>query len=163
MQKWGTKLRNANDATILAFNDIAKWQCPVLCTCKDPVVEENTLNLRVARDTDPGVDDVLALLLALSSAELSVRAIALTHGNTTLPKALNNLRKLFYALHLHLEAFPDERSRWPGLSSKIDVFLGDQKPIKGEPAVAAYFHGQYTDFYYCLLTETLTRPAAETA
>lgn len=41
-------------------------------------------------DTDPGVDDALALLLALRSPELRVVGISTTHGNVGLPRATEN-------------------------------------------------------------------------
>ena len=34
-------------------------------------------------DTDPGIDDMLALLLALASPELDIRGISVSYGNTT--------------------------------------------------------------------------------
>lgn len=101
-------------------------------------------------DCDPGVDDVLAVLLALASPELLVLAITLTHGNTTLPNALANLQKLFHALEQHLLANPDERAKWPGVDpelrarygvGKIVVMAGSQGPIEGEAVTAKYFHG----------------------
>jgi inosine-uridine nucleoside N-ribohydrolase len=50
--------------------------------------------LPVVVDTDPGIDDVLALLLALESPELDVRAIVTVHGNATLAHATANARRL---------------------------------------------------------------------
>jgi pyrimidine-specific ribonucleoside hydrolase len=41
-------------------------------------------------DTDPGIDDALALLLALHSPELDVRGVAVTYGNTVLENAYRN-------------------------------------------------------------------------
>ena len=38
-------------------------------------------------DTDPGVDDLLAILLAIASPEVSLEGITLTFGNTTLDYA----------------------------------------------------------------------------
>ena len=46
--------------------------------------------LPVVIDTDPGIDDTLALLLALRSPELDVRGIAVTYGNTTVEQAFRN-------------------------------------------------------------------------
>jgi len=45
-------------------------------------------------DTDPGIDDALALLLALASPELDVRAVTTVYGNTTLDNATANARLL---------------------------------------------------------------------
>jgi purine nucleosidase len=41
-------------------------------------------------DTDPGIDDTIALLLALQSPELEVRGIAASYGNTTVEHSYRN-------------------------------------------------------------------------
>jgi len=103
-------------------------------------------------DTDPGVDDALALLLALSSPHLLVVGITLTHGNTTLSYAQKNLDKMFFALEKHLEQ-TDERERWRGVTDKewrkkhgaeekITVWKGCEGPVEGQAVTAKYFHGQ---------------------
>ncbi|KAL8287016.1 hypothetical protein RQP46_004022 [Phenoliferia psychrophenolica] len=101
-------------------------------------------------DTDPGVDDVIALLLALASPELLVIAITLTHGNTPLDATLTNVRKMFWMLEKHLEQHPEEKSRWPGLDMELRsslgagpilVFLGNEGPVEGDAVFAKYFHG----------------------
>ncbi|HEX9614743.1 MAG TPA: nucleoside hydrolase, partial [Bacteroidota bacterium] len=43
-------------------------------------------------DTDAGVDDALALILALRSAEVSVRAVTTVAGNTTVGNCTRNVR-----------------------------------------------------------------------
>lgn len=45
---------------------------------------------RVLLDTDPGIDDALAILLALASPEIELAALAVVHGNCPLPDALRN-------------------------------------------------------------------------
>ena len=50
--------------------------------------------LRVIIDTDPGVDDALAILLALRSPELKVEAITPVAGNVPLEFTLPNALKL---------------------------------------------------------------------
>ena len=45
---------------------------------------------RIIIDTDPGVDDALAFLLALASPELKLEALTTTQGNVTLEKATRN-------------------------------------------------------------------------
>jgi purine nucleosidase/pyrimidine-specific ribonucleoside hydrolase len=49
---------------------------------------------RVIIDTDPGVDDALAILLALRSPELEVVAITTVCGNVTVEQATRNLFKV---------------------------------------------------------------------
>jgi purine nucleosidase len=48
------------------------------------------LDIPVVIDTDPGIDDTLALLLALNSPELDVRGIAVSYGNTVVEHAHRN-------------------------------------------------------------------------
>ncbi|MDE3065564.1 MAG: nucleoside hydrolase [Acidobacteriota bacterium] len=50
--------------------------------------------LRVVIDTDPGVDDAVAILLALASPELDVRAITTVAGNVDLGLTTLNARRL---------------------------------------------------------------------
>jgi purine nucleosidase len=45
---------------------------------------------RIIIDTDPGVDDALAFLLALASPEIRLEALSTTQGNVTLEKATVN-------------------------------------------------------------------------
>src|SRR5215472_14219428 len=49
---------------------------------------------KVIIDTDPGVDDALALLFALSSPELNVEAITVVAGNVRLELALENALRM---------------------------------------------------------------------
>lgn len=46
--------------------------------------------MRVILDTDPGIDDALAILLLAASSEISLEAITVTHGNTTVDKCAKN-------------------------------------------------------------------------
>lgn len=79
-----------------------------------------------------------------------MRAISVTHGNCTRDAALANLHKTFAALELHLQQRPEDLHLWPGVDLErrrslgfgpIEVFLGSEGPIKGEPVTAKYFHG----------------------
>jgi purine nucleosidase len=45
---------------------------------------------RILFDTDPGIDDSLAILLALASPELQVEGISVVHGNCPVEQALKN-------------------------------------------------------------------------
>jgi purine nucleosidase len=49
---------------------------------------------KVIIDTDPGTDDALAILLALNSPELDVRALTVVPGNVTAQQGLENALKL---------------------------------------------------------------------
>jgi len=49
---------------------------------------------KVIIDTDPGTDDALALMLALTSPELDVRAITVVPGNVTLEMGVDNAMRM---------------------------------------------------------------------
>lgn len=121
-------------------------------------------------DTDPGVDDVIALLLALSSPHLLVLGITLTHGNCTLSSTEKNLAKLFYALENHVETTQGstaEQERWRGVTDRkwrkkwggedaetIKVWKGCEGPLQGEAVTAKYFHGQVSISFLSRETRT---------
>ncbi len=50
--------------------------------------------MRILIDTDPGIDDSVALALAVRSPELEIAAITTTYGNTTVERATRNLLAL---------------------------------------------------------------------
>ncbi|KAI0630323.1 nucleoside hydrolase [Trametes polyzona] len=95
-------------------------------------------------DTDPGVDDVLALLLALASPELEVLAIIISFGNTDRSSSHLNVLKTYQALARHVAQFPEDASRFPGLTPqrKTILALGVDRPLEGEIHSAQYFHGR---------------------
>ena len=53
---------------------------------------------RVIIDTDPGIDDALALLFALQSSDLEVAAITTVSGNVTVDKATRNVMTILSLL-----------------------------------------------------------------
>ena len=54
---------------------------------------------RIIIDTDPGVDDALAFLLALASPEIQLEALTTTQGNVTLEKATRNALSVLELAH----------------------------------------------------------------
>ena len=81
--------------------------------------------LTVIIDTDPGVDDLLAILLAFNSSELQVDALTTVGGNCSLADATRNALRT-----LEVAARPD-----------IPVYKGAARPLKGRYEYARYFHG----------------------
>ena len=62
---------------------------------------------RIIIDTDPGVDDAFAFLLALASPEIQLEALTTTQGNVTLEKATRNalsVLELGHASHIPVAA-----------------------------------------------------------
>lgn len=77
-------------------------------------------------DTDPGIDDALALLLALSSPEVRVEAVTIVGGNVGLERCVRN------AL-LTIEA--------SGAREPPPVAAGAAGPLVGQAVDAAHVHG----------------------
>ncbi len=77
-------------------------------------------------DTDPGIDDALALLLALSSPEVAVEAITVVGGNVSLETCVRNTL-------LTLEA--------SGTPNPPPVAAGAAGPLVGGAIDAAHVHG----------------------
>ena len=80
----------------------------------------------VILDTDPGVDDALAIMLALSSPELDVIGICTVSGNVPLSTGTRNAQGLVQLL---------ERP-------EIPVFAGADQPLKRDPVFATEVHGE---------------------
>ncbi len=82
---------------------------------------------RILIDTDPGVDDALALLLALKSPELHVEAITTVSGNVHVEQATQNLLTI-----LGLLAIPD----YPIIAK------GEAEPLVKPLVKAEHVHGE---------------------
>ena len=102
---------------------------------------------RVIIDTDPGVDDVLAMLLALAatSSELEVILIAVTFGNIDVRSCLRNVVAIFHVLEKELE-FRRSKGIAPGYEGitkfKPIVAIGPSEPLQDLVSENAdYFHG----------------------
>lgn len=77
-------------------------------------------------DCDPGIDDSLAILLALASDELDVRAVTTTFGNVDLRQTTKNALNV-----LELS----------GVKAPPPVGAGSSHPLKGRPPSARSVHG----------------------
>lgn len=82
--------------------------------------------LPVIIDCDPGHDDAIALVLALASPELDVKAVTSSAGNQTPEKTLRNVLRM-----LTLLKRPD-----------IPVAGGALKPLMRELIIADNVHGE---------------------
>jgi purine nucleosidase len=80
---------------------------------------------RVIIDTDPGVDDAMAILLALNSPELQVEALTVVPGNVEGKQGLENALKIV------------------SLAGRCDVVVagGAQHPLNQKLITAQYWHG----------------------
>ncbi|KAL2165620.1 hypothetical protein VTG60DRAFT_4241 [Thermothelomyces hinnuleus] len=100
---------------------------------------------RIIIDTDPGVDDVLALLLALSASpeELEVAMISVTYGNVPLQSCLRNVVALFHVLEKEM-AWRESTGKptYGALNAyKPIVAVGAEHALEDEQLVADHFHG----------------------
>src|ERR1700727_2374112 len=77
-------------------------------------------------DTDPGTDDVMAILLALNSPELKVEAFTVVPGNVDGRQGLDNALKIV------------------SLAGRCDVPVaaGAQHPLMQKLITAQYWHGK---------------------
>lgn len=81
---------------------------------------------RIIIDTDPGIDDALAFLLALASPEIKLEALTTTQGNVTLAKATRNALSVL------------ELAR----ASHIPVASGSLLPLVQPLRASAAIHGE---------------------
>ncbi|MGB0034065.1 MAG: nucleoside hydrolase [Candidatus Acidiferrales bacterium] len=81
---------------------------------------------KVIIDTDPGTDDATAILLALNSPELDVRALTVVPGNVTAAQGLENALKLV------------------SLANRCDIPVagGAQHPLFQKLITAEFWHGK---------------------
>lgn len=81
---------------------------------------------KVIIDTDPGTDDAIAIMLALNSPELDVRALTVVPGNVTAQLGLENALKL------------------ASLANRCDIPVagGAQHPLFQKLITAEFWHGK---------------------
>ena len=81
---------------------------------------------RIILDTDPGIDDSLAILLALASPEISLEGLSVVHGNSsTAQGTVNALSVLELAK-----------------ASRIPVYRGCELPLVQPSLLAPETHGE---------------------
>jgi inosine-uridine nucleoside N-ribohydrolase len=82
--------------------------------------------MKILLDCDPGHDDAIALLLALASPEVELVGVTTVHGNQTLEKTTLNALKLLEFVG----------------RTDVPVAAGADRPLRREPFVAEYVHGE---------------------
>jgi purine nucleosidase len=97
-------------------------------------------------DTDPGIDDALAILLALASPEVELSALTVIGGNCAVPAAVRNA--------LNVLAL--------GGAPHIPVAAGVERPLLRPPLLAPETHGD-SGLGYATLAPSPAAPAAEHA
>lgn len=86
----------------------------------------NAAPKKIILDTDPGTDDAMALMLALNSPELDVRAVTVVPGNVTAAQGLENALRMI------------------SLANRCDipVAAGAQHPLFQKLITAEFWHGK---------------------
>jgi len=84
-------------------------------------------------DTDPGIDDCLALLLALNSPELDVRGISVSYGNTSIENAFRNAVEILRKVKRPPPPPPPP--------VRVPLGIGARRPLKRQLQVADDTHG----------------------
>jgi purine nucleosidase len=100
--------------------------------------------VKVWIDTDPGIDDALAIMLALKSPELEVVGISAVHGNIDVELGASNALKILSLL-----------------GSNVPVWVGASRNLIGDLRTAPYIHGE--DGLGDLLTAPDRRPESGSA
>jgi inosine-uridine nucleoside N-ribohydrolase len=130
----------AASATTLAASALAR---EALAMGPNPVAVGTS---RVIIDTDPGVDDALALLLAMRSPELKIEAITAVAGNVPLELTLPNALRM-----VEIAGRTD-----------IPVAAGAKGPLLRRLVTAAYAHGE-NGLGGAVFPEPKIKPVAEPA
>jgi purine nucleosidase len=99
---------------------------------------------RIIIDTDPGIDDALAILLALASPELSLEGLSIVHGNCSLEQAVTNGLSILELAN----------------ASHIPLAKGCELPLVQPSLLAPETHGN-TGLGYAKLPEPRIKPARQ--
>ncbi len=101
---------------------------------------------RILFDTDPGIDDACAILLALASPEVSVEGLSIVHGNCSLDQATSNALSILELAN----------------AGDIPVAKGCELPLVQPSLLAPETHGD-TGLGYARLPAPSLRPVRQHA
>jgi purine nucleosidase len=99
---------------------------------------------KIIFDTDPGIDDACAILLALASPELVVEGLSIVHGNCSLEQATKNALSVLELAH----------------ASHIPVAKGCELPLVQPSLLAPETHGD-TGLGYAKLPAPRSEPTVQ--
>jgi purine nucleosidase len=99
---------------------------------------------RILIDTDPGIDDALAILLALACPEISLEGISVVHGNCSLEQAVTNGLSVLELAH----------------AEQIPLAAGCELPLVQPSLLAPETHGD-TGLGYARLPEPGIKPTSQ--
>ena len=99
---------------------------------------------KILFDTDPGIDDACAILLALASPELSLEGLSIVHGNCSLDQGTKNALSILELAN----------------ASHIPVARGCELPLVQPSLLAPETHGD-TGLGYAKLPEPQSKPVIQ--
>jgi purine nucleosidase len=99
---------------------------------------------KILFDTDPGIDDACAILLALASPELSLEGLSIVHGNCSLEQGTTNALSILEVAN----------------AGHVPVARGCELPLVQPSLLAPETHGD-TGLGYAKLPKPLSRPIAQ--
>jgi purine nucleosidase len=99
---------------------------------------------KIVLDTDPGIDDACAILLALASPEISLEGLSIVHGNSSLEQGTKNALSILELAH----------------ASHIPVVKGCELPLVQPSLLAPETHGD-TGMGYAQLPEARAQPKVQ--
>jgi purine nucleosidase len=102
--------------------------------------------MKVILDTDPGIDDALAFILLKAMPEVELKAITVTHGNTSVEKCTTNTLKLVELLGMQ----------------NSPVAMGADQPLVKALSVAEETHGD-TGLGHAILPQPTIRAIDQNA
>ncbi len=102
------------------------------------------MSKQILFDTDPGIDDACAILLALASPELTLEGLSVVHGNCSLQQATRNALSVLELAN----------------ASQIPVAVGCELPLVQPSLLAPETHGN-TGLGYAELPEPRSRPTVQ--
>ncbi|MEO8355909.1 MAG: nucleoside hydrolase [Chloroflexota bacterium] len=99
---------------------------------------------KIIFDTDPGIDDACAILLALASPELSIEGLSIVHGNCSLEQATRNALSILELAN----------------AGHIPIAVGCELPLVQPSLLAPETHGD-TGLGYAKLPEPRIKPIGQ--
>jgi purine nucleosidase len=129
-RKIGINSRNIaparNTLALRALGFAAALTLTLALACSSVFAQSSKSARKVIIDTDPGTDDAIAILLALNSPELDVRALTVVPGNVTAEQGLKNALTL------------------ASLANRCDIPVagGAEHPLFQKTITAEFWHGK---------------------
>lgn len=93
---------------------------------------------RISRGRTAGDNDYIWHVPSTSNPRMK---LIMTVGNTVLPKATNNILKVYQLIQKHIDAYPGDAAKFPNFKqAKRPIFAkGAAGPLRGRMDLAEYF------------------------